>query len=145
LKNAKQGVIARTWWTYKEVGGNQDAKREVLSLFGDSGFITPKPEAMIHRVLTIATNPNDLVLDSFGGSGTTGAVVHKMGRRWIMVELGDHADTHIVPRLKKVIDGADPGGITGPVGWQGGGGFRYYNLAPSLLETYIRVKERGLL
>ncbi len=134
LKDARQGVIARTWWTYKEVGGNQDAKREVLALFGDSGFITPKPEALLHRVLTIATNPGDVVLDSFAGSGTTGAVAHKMGRRWIMVELGEHCHTHIIPRLKKVIDGADPGGITEAVGWKGGGGFRYYRLAPSLLE-----------
>ena len=86
------------------------------------------------RVLTLATNPGDLVLDSFAGSGTTGAVAHKMGRRWIMVELGEHCQTHIIPRLKKVIDGEDKGGITEAVGWQGGGGFRYYRLAPSLLE-----------
>ena len=135
LKNAKQGVIARTWWTYKEVTGNQDAKREILSLFGDSGFITPKPEALLQRVMTIATNPGDLVLDSFGGSGTTGAVAHKMGRRWIMVELGEHCHTHIVPRLQKVIDGQDPGGVTQATGWPGGGGFRYYELAPTLLST----------
>ena len=134
LKKAKQGVIARTWWPYKEVGGNQDAKREVLALFGDSGFITPKPEALLHRVLTIATNPGDLILDSFGGSGTTGAVAHKMGRRWIMIELGEHCHTHIIPRLQKVIDGEDQGGISKAVNWQGGGGFRYYRLAPSLLE-----------
>lgn len=135
LKNAKQGVIARTWWTYKEVTGNQDAKREILALFGDSGFITPKPEALLQRVLSIATNPGDLVLDSFGGSGTTGAVAHKMGRRWIMVELGEHCHTHIVPRLLKVIDGQDSGGVTQATGWQGGGGFRYYELAPTLLST----------
>ena len=134
LKHAKDGVIARTWWTYKEVGGNQDAKREVLALFGDSGFITPKPEALLQRVLTIATKPGDLVLDSFGGSGTTGAVAHKMGRRWIMVELGEHCHTHIIPRLKKVVDGEDPGGVTEATGWNGGGGFRYYRLAPSLLQ-----------
>ena len=78
--------------------------------------------------------PNDLVLDSFAGSGTTGAVAHKMGRRWIMVELGEHCHTHIIPRLRKVIDGEDAGGITKPVNWKGGGGFRYYRLAPSLLE-----------
>jgi len=79
--------------------------------------------------------PGDLVLDSFAGSGTTGAVTHKMGRRWIMVELGEHCHTHIIPRLKKVIDGEDPGGITEAVGWKGGGGFRYYTLAPSLIVT----------
>ena len=91
---------------------------------------TPKPERLLQRVLHIATSPGDLVLDSFAGSGTTGAVAHKMGRRWIMVELGEHCHTHIIPRLKKVIDGEDPGGITEAVGWKGGGGFRYYRLAP---------------
>ena len=95
---------------------------------------TPKPETLIQRILTLATSPGDLVLDSFAGSGTTGAVAHKMGRRWIMVELGDHADTHIVPRLNKVIDGEDPGGVTEATGWEGGGGYRYFRLAPSLLQ-----------
>jgi adenine-specific DNA-methyltransferase len=93
-----------------------------------------KPEKLIKRCLEISTNPGDLVLDSFAGSGTTGAVAQKMGRRWIMVELGGHCHTHIIPRLKKVIDGEDQGGITDSVGWRGGGGFRYYRLAPSLLQ-----------
>jgi adenine-specific DNA-methyltransferase len=93
-----------------------------------------KPEKLIKRCLELATNEGDLVLDSFGGSGTTGAVAHKMGRRWIMVELGDHCHTHIIPRLQKVIDGDDQGGISKSVDWQGGGGFRYYKLAPSLIE-----------
>lgn len=92
-----------------------------------------KPERLIKRCIEISTNPGDLVLDSFAGSGTTGAVAHKMGRRWIMVELGEHCHTHIIPRLKKVIDGQDPGGITKAVDWKGGGGFRYYRLAPSLI------------
>ena len=93
-----------------------------------------KPEKLIKRILDMATNPGDIVLDSFAGSGTTGAVAHKMGRRWIMVELGDHCHTHIIPRLKKVVDGEDQGGISKAVNWKGGGGFRYYRLAPSLLE-----------
>lgn len=93
-----------------------------------------KPEALIKKVLDLSTGPGDWVLDSFAGSGTTGAVAHKMGRRWIMIELGQHYHTHIIPRLKKVIDGQDPAGITAAEGWKGGGGFRYYNLAPSLLE-----------
>jgi adenine-specific DNA-methyltransferase len=97
-------------------------------------FSTPKPERLLKRIIEIATNPGDLVLDSFAGSGTTGAVAQKMGRRWIMVELGEHCHTHIIPRLKKVVDGEDPGGITKAVNWKGGGGFRYYRLAPSLLE-----------
>lgn len=92
-----------------------------------------KPEALIQKVLELSTNKGDLVLDSFAGSGTTGAVAHKMGRRWIMVELGDHIHTHIIPRLHKVIDGTDQGGISQAVSWQGGGGFRYYRLAPTLI------------
>ena len=96
--------------------------------------LLPSQRALMHRILTIASNPGDWVLDSFAGSGTTGAVAHKMGRRWIMVELGEHCHTHIIPRMKKVIDGQDPGGITKAVNWQGGGGFRYFHLAPSLLE-----------
>ena len=103
-------------------------------LAGVPEFATPKPEDLMSRILTMATNPGDIVLDSFAGSGTTGAVAHKMGRRWIMVELGEHAHTHIVPRLQKVIDGTDKGGVTEATGWKGGGGFRYYTLAPSLLE-----------
>ncbi|MDP3856542.1 MAG: site-specific DNA-methyltransferase [Stagnimonas sp.] len=93
-----------------------------------------KPEALIKRCLELATKPGDLVLDSFGGSGTTGAVAQKMGRRWIMVELGEHATTHIIPRLKAVVDGIDASGVTKALNWKGGGGFRYYRLAPSLLE-----------
>jgi adenine-specific DNA-methyltransferase len=92
-----------------------------------------KPEALIKRCLDLCTAPNDIVLDSFGGSGTTGAVAQKMKRRWIMVELGDHADTHIAPRLRNVIDGKDPNGVSDSLGWIGGGGFRFFRLAPSLL------------
>jgi len=136
LTEVRDGVAPRTWWSADEVGTNQQAKRDHLNkLLSDiDPFSTPKPESLIQRIVHIATNPGDLVLDSFAGSGTTGAVAHKMGRRWIMVELGEHCHTHIVPRLKKVIDGDDPGGITKGVGWQGGGGFRYYRLAPSLLK-----------
>jgi len=113
----------------------RQTKAHQKELFGaGQEFSTPKPEALIERILQLTTSPGDLVLDSFAGSGTTGAVAHKMSRRWIMVELGEHAKTHIVPRLTKVIDGADPGGITEAVGWQGGGGFRFFRLAPSLLS-----------
>ncbi len=129
-----QGVVCMTVWHYSDVGENRVAAVEVKAFNGDDPFSAPKPELLLKRVLDLATSPGDLVLDSFGGSGTTGAVAQKMGRRWIMVELGDHADTHIIPRLKKVIDGVDAGGITEDIGWQGGGGFRYYNIAPSLLE-----------
>ncbi|WP_378947172.1 site-specific DNA-methyltransferase [Mesorhizobium sp. ANAO-SY3R2] len=131
----REDVAAWSWWDNGEVGHNQEAKKESIALFGaENAFATPKPERLLRRVLDIATNPDDLVLDSFAGSGTTGAVAHKMGRRWIMVELGDHCDSHIIPRLKKVIDGADIGGVSQAVGWAGGGSFRYYRLAPSLLE-----------
>lgn len=106
----------------------------MMALFGNDVFSTPKPEQLIQTALHVATLAGDLVLDSFAGSGTTGSVAHKMGRRWIMVELGEHCHTHIIPRLQKVIDGEDQGGISKAVNWQGGGGFRYYKLAPSLLE-----------
>ncbi|WP_375646874.1 DNA methyltransferase, partial [Bartonella sp. TT29SHDZB] len=121
-------------WLYEEVGHNQDAKKEVKAFNSDNVFTTPKPERLVERIIQLATNPGDLVLDSFAGSGTTGAVAHKMGRKWIMIELGEHCHTHIIPRLKKVIDGTDQGGISKSVNWQGGGGFRYYRLAPSLLQ-----------
>jgi adenine-specific DNA-methyltransferase len=128
------GAVPWTWWPHDEVGHNDEAKKEMLSIFTkETLFETPKPERLLHRILHIATNPGDLVLDSFLGSGTTAAVAHKMGRRWIGIELGEHCHTHCLPRLKKVIDGEDPGGITEAVGWKGGGGFRYYRLAPSLL------------
>jgi len=135
LREVRSGVAPRTWWSAEEVGTNQQAKRDHLrKLLSDiEPFATPKPEGLLQRVIYIASNPGDLVLDSFAGSGTTGAVAHKMGRRWIMVELGEHCRTHILPRLKKVIDGKDPGGITEVVNWQGGGGFRYYRLGPSLI------------
>jgi len=133
LAEAQDGIVAKTIWLREEVGDNQDAKREATRFNQSEVFGTPKPERLLERIVHIATNPGDLVLDSFAGSGTTGAVAHKMGRRWIMVELGEHCHTHIIPRLKKVIDGEDPGGITEAVGWKGGGGFRYYRLAPSLL------------
>jgi adenine-specific DNA-methyltransferase len=127
------GLAPMTWWEASFAGDNQAAKKEIITLFGDDIFGTPKPEKLLMNIVHIATNSGDLVLDSFAGSGTTGAVAHKMGRRWIMIELGDHAITHCVPRLKKVIDGQDPGGITEAVGWKGGGGFRFYRLASSLL------------
>jgi len=136
LKN--QGTVPQTLWLHEYASHTDAARKEVRAVLGSSSiaddFITPKPEGLIQRVIEIATNPKDIVLDSFAGSGTTGAVAHKMGRRWIMVELGEHCHTHIIPRLKKVIDGEDRGGITKAVKWKGGGGFRYYQLAPSLLE-----------
>lgn len=129
-----KGVTPMTVWHYKDVGENRVAAQEVKQFNPSNPFPTPKPERLIERIIAMASRPGDIVLDSFAGSGTTGAVAHKMGRRWIMVELGEHCSTHIVPRLRSVIDGIDQGGITKAVEWNGGGGFRYFELAPSLLE-----------
>ena len=134
LSEVKNGIVANTLWTYQEVGHNQDAKREIKALAFDSVFDTPKPERLIERVLTLGSNEGDIVLDSFLGSGTTAAVAQKMGRRYIGVEMGNHAYTHCAVRLKKVIDGTDQGGISKAQNWKGGGGFRFYELAPSLLK-----------
>jgi adenine-specific DNA-methyltransferase len=136
LSESDGGMLPTTLWSSGEIFGfNQDGVREVRELNLGETFSTPKPEKLLSRVLELATNAGDTVLDSFAGSGTTGAVAHKMGRRWIMVELNAHCHTLIAPRLNKVIAGNDPGGITEAVDWKGGGGFRYYRLAHSLLRT----------
>jgi adenine-specific DNA-methyltransferase len=134
LSESQDGILPTTLWADGEAFGlNQQGVRELRAL-GLPDFPTPKPERLIRKVLEIASDPGDLVVDAFAGSGTTGAVAHKMGRRWIMVEVGEHCHTHIIPRLRKVIDGEDPGGITETVGWKGGGGFRFYRLAPASVE-----------
>ena len=103
LSEVRDGVAPRTWWSADEVGTNQGAKRDHLNkLLSDvEPFATPKPEGLLHRIIQIASNPDDWVLDSFAGSGTTGAVAQKMGRRWIMVELGEHCRTHIIAASSK--------------------------------------------
>lgn len=124
------GMVPWTWWPHTDAGHSQEGKKENQALFGhDDTFGTPKPERLIERILQIATNPGDLVLDSFLGSGTTAAVAQKMGRRYIGIEMGEHAVTHCVPRLKQVVDG-EQGGISEAHNWQGGGGFRFYRLGP---------------
>lgn len=129
---AKAGMSAPTIWD--DVGLNQHAAREVELLFGEkASFETPKPESLMKRILQIATNPGDLVLDSFLGSGTTAAVAHKMARRYIGIEMGDHAMSHCVPRVHKVIDG-EQGGISEAVEWKGGGGFRFYKLGVPVFD-----------
>lgn len=134
LSEAK-GIVPWTWWPQDEVGHTGESKDEVNALFGsDISFDTPKPERLIERIIHIATNPGDLVLDSFLGSGTTAAVAQKMGRRWIGVEMGNHAYTHCKVRADKVIAGQDPGGITKAQNWQGGGGYRFYEVAPTLIN-----------
>jgi adenine-specific DNA-methyltransferase len=124
LHETMEGIVPASIWKHTLAGHNQQGKRELLALYGEGVFPTPKPEKLIRTVLQIATEPGDLVLDCFAGSGTTGAVAHKMERRWIMVEVLDHV-VHIAPRLKRVIDGEDPGGVTEEEGWEGGGGFRF--------------------
>lgn len=134
------GMVPWTWWPCEEVGHTDSAKKEIMAIFGkDNIFDTPKPEALIERVLHIATNPGDLVLDSFLGSGTTAAVAHKMQRRYIGIEMGNHAYTHCKVRLDKVIDDQDMGGVTKETNWQGGGGYHFYELAPSLLVKNPRL------
>jgi adenine-specific DNA-methyltransferase len=128
------GTPATTIWPHTEVGHNHEAREEAKAADPGDPFSTPKPERLIRRIIDLATVEGDLVLDSFAGSGTTGAVAHKMGRRWIMIEMGEHARSHIVPRLRRVVSGEDPGGVTESTAWKGGGGFRFYHLAPSLLE-----------
>lgn len=124
-----------TLWSFQFAGSNRNAKAEIKALFeGDKSFDTPKPERLAEVILDIGSNPGDLVLDSFLGSGTTAAVAHKMGRRYIGVEMGDHAYTHCKLRLDKVIAGEDNGGITKSQNWQGGGGYRFYELAPTLIN-----------
>ena len=164
----QKGLVPMTVWLATEVGTTEMSKKEILNLFPDiEPFGTPKPERLIERIIHIATNPGDIVLDSFLGSGTTAAVAHKMGRKWIGVELGEHCYTHCVPRLKQVVDGTDQGGISrsrtqketvklcddckdslcedcaekvgkndkgGELLWKGGGGFRFFELGPSLIS-----------
>jgi len=127
-----------TLWPSEEVGHNHEAKLEVQSFNSLNVFDTPKPERLIKRVFEIASAPGDLVLDSFLGSGTTSAVAHKMGRRWIGIEMGEHAITHCVPRLQKVIEG-EQGGISESVGWHGGGGFRFYELGAAVFDAEGRI------
>jgi adenine-specific DNA-methyltransferase len=158
LTEVQEGVVAKTIWFRSEVGDNQDAKREVVQINQTEVFGTPKPEQLIQRILALATNEGDLILDSFLGSGTTAAVAHKMGRRWIGIEMGEHAATHCLPRLQKVIDG-EQGGISKAVGWgstagisentaadggewKNGGGFRFMRLGETIFDDAGRINPK---
>jgi adenine-specific DNA-methyltransferase len=157
LRDVQQGLVPQTIWFYREVGHTQDAKREIKDLFPDEQavFATAKPERLLKRIVEIGSREGDLVLDCFLGSGTTAAVAHKMNRRWIGIEAGEHADTLCLARMKKVVDGSDLGGISPlvpphpsrtpdqkdvfgepviPLGWTGGGGFRFSTVGPPLVE-----------
>ena len=134
---AKQGMSAPSIWD--DVALNQHASAEIEKLFGEkAAFETPKPERLLSRIIHIASHPGDIVLDSFLGSGTTAAVAHKMGRRHIGIEMGEHARTHCLVRLQKVIDG-EQGGISQAVGWTGGGGFRFCTLGEPAFDEHGRI------
>ena len=134
LSEVKDGITPMTLWLRDDVGDNQEAKKEIKKLFADDVFDTPKPERLIKRILDLGSKPGDWVLDSFLGSGTTSAVAIKIGRKSIGIEFGEHANTHCLLRLKKVVDGKDDLVLSETLKWKGGGGFKFYNLAPSLLR-----------
>lgn len=135
LTEVKGGVVNQTWWSYEFAGSTRNASADMKAIFdGEKAFDTPKPEKLIYRILNMATNEGDLVLDSFAGSGTTGAVAHKMKRNWIMIEMGSHCKDLIVPRMIKVVNGTDNTQLTKELNWVGGGGFEFLSLAPSLLQ-----------
>ncbi len=136
-----EGLVPWTWWPHDEVGHTDESKKEANALFGgEVSFGTPKPERLIQRIIHIASNPGELILDSFLGSGTTAAVAHKMGRRWIGIEMGDHAATHCKPRLDKVVAG-EQGGVSEAVGWSGGGGFRFYRLGDAVFDADGKISD----
>lgn len=138
LSEVSDGLVPLTVWLRDDVGDNQEARHEVKALVPEDPFATPKPERLIERIVSLGSNPGDIILDSFLGSGTTVAVAHKMGRKWIGIELGNHAYTHCKVRIDKVIDG-EQGGISKAVNWQGGGGYHFYELAPSLLVKNDKI------
>ena len=139
LSEVQAGLVPSTFWAYQEVGTNGGAKAELVQLFpGEVPFSTPKPEGLLNRIIHISSNPGDLVLDSFLGSGTTAAVAHKMGRHYIGIEMGEHARTHCIPRLQKVIDG-EQGGISETMNWKGGGGFRFCTLGEPAFDSHGRI------
>jgi adenine-specific DNA-methyltransferase len=136
----QKGRVPESIWFGEEVGTTREATNEISLLLPDAPvFATPKPERLIQRIIHISTNSGDYVLDSFLGSGTTAAVAHKMGRRYIGVEMGEQAKTHCAARLKKVIDG-EQGGVSAAAGWKGGGGFRFFKLGEAVFDNERRIK-----
>ncbi len=136
-----KGRPPETIWPHSDVGSNRTSKREIKQLFPERPpFDTPKPERLLARVIQLASNPGDIVLDCFLGSGTTAAVAHKMRRRWVGIERSaTNLDNYVIPRLKQVVEGVDPGGVTEDAEWEGGGGFRVLDVAPSMFEDAGRV------
>jgi len=139
FKDEEKGLVPMSIWMAADAGDTEESKKEILTLFEeDSPFGTPKPERLLNQIIAIATNIGDIVCDSFLGSGTTAAVAHKMRRRWIGVEMGDHAVTHCQPRMRKVVEG-EQGGISEAVGWKGGGGFRFYKLTAPIFDAEGKI------
>jgi adenine-specific DNA-methyltransferase len=139
LSEVEDGIVPMTLWLRGDAGDNQEAKKEIKDLFDQDIFDTPKPERLIYRILAIGSSENDVVLDSFLGSGTTIAVANKMGRKYIGIEMGEHAYSHVHKRMQKVVDGTDGLKLSEALGWKGGGGFKFYELAPS----FVTVDEFG--
>ena len=141
LHEMDSGLTPNTWWAHQDVGSNKLASTDLKGLFpGEEVFGNPKPENLILRIIQLATEPGDLVLDSYLGSGTTAAVAHKMDRRYIGIEMGEHARTHCAPRLNKVIEG-EQGGISKAVEWESGGGFRFYRLGPRVFDEGGHIRQ----
>lgn len=136
LCEVQAGLVPVSIWPYQEVGTTGEAKSEIVALFPEATpFSTPKPEALIERIIHISSNPGDIVLDCFLGSGTTAAVAHKMGRRWIGIERSKETlAAFSSPRLEMVVSGEDKGGVSEQHKWEGGGGFRLLGVAPSMFE-----------
>ncbi|KLL04679.1 MAG: DNA methylase N-4/N-6 domain-containing protein [Mycoplasmataceae bacterium RV_VA103A] len=130
-----------TWWPHEEAGHNDEAKKEILDLFLEiEPFATPKPERLLKRIIQIATNESDIVLDYFAGSGTTAAVAQKLKRKWVIVENNENTvDTFAAPRLKKVISGEDKGKVSEEVNWNGGGGFTCFQVEKSMFEVHSGI------
>ncbi len=139
LSEVSDGLVSKTIWMREEVGDNQDAKREARVFNTSNVFSTPKPERLMERLITMSSSTDDLILDSFLGSGTTAAVAQKMGRRYIGIEMGEHAVTHCQPRMTKVVDG-EQGGISKAQNWQGGGGFRFYRLGNPVFDELGQIQ-----
>ena len=138
FSSAASGMVPVDIWDYKTTGTTDEGGNEIKALFGSLSFDTPKPERLLQRVLQLCTDKGDIVMDSYLGSGTTCAVAHKMGRRYIGIEMGEHCETHCAVRLKKVVEG-EQGGISKEQDWKGGGGFRYYRLGIPLFDEYGNV------
>lgn len=125
LSDVQAGMVPKTLWLKDEVGDNYEAKRETKKINTDKVFATPKPERLLERIIHIGSSEGEYVLDAYAGSGTTGSVAHKMGRKWIMIEINGVCKSHCLKRMEKVVEGSDNIGISNKLNWKGGGGFKF--------------------